>query len=417
MVDRAQSLLTKLKDRETAAESCLTFIRWAFVVYIVLFPMGMSFRELGAVGALVGLTGYYILDWKNSNFRRYAWNWAFLLFLAILAFKTVDTIHFRSSFYAFKTNFYKGPLLFLAALESIRSLKDIRRMCWAFLVLTFYCGLDGIYQYFTNFDFFFNVPESGRLNAMWKTGRIGNLMSLTIPAAMCVPLLLPRKWSIWTRLAIGAALVFPGLFLWAGAKARSGWLGLGAGLLLFTWMRFGARKVVPVLVALFGVVWFFKPQGLSLDVLMNAPRWIIWKGGMEVWREYPILGAGVDCFEFAYKKIGVYFDPTVFDLPLPHPHNIYVQFMAETGAVGTIGLLAFLAGSLLWAAWQLRKRSKAAHDEWYFAAALVAAHGGYLMTAFSAHNFFRTWWLGMAMTVMGLAAGSVLVFLDSKKRK
>lgn len=417
MSDRGGNLLAGLRERGGGPEKCLMLIRWSLVLYIALFPLGMSFREIGAVGTLAGLVGYYALDWNNSNFKRYAFNWAFLLFLMVLAFKTVDTIHFRASAYAFKTNFYKGPLLFLAGLESIRSLKDLRRMCWAMLVMSLYCGLDGIYQYYTKVDFFFGVPESGRLNAMWKTGRIGNLMSLVLPGAMCVPMLLPRRWSLWLRIGIGLGLVFPGVFLWAGAKARSGWLGLGAGLLLFVWMRYGARRVVPALAGLVGVAWFFKPHGLSPDVILNAPRWTIWRGGLEVWEEFPLLGAGVNCFEFAYKKIGVYFDPAVFDLPLPHPHNIYVQFLAETGVIGAVFILAFLAGSLMWGAWLLRRHSKSPSEAWFFAAALVAAHGGYLVTGFSAHNFFRTWWLGMAMTIMGLAAGACLLFEESRARK
>lgn len=400
------------KSRNQAADMLLSLMRFALGFYVLFFPLGMSLREAGAVTAFVCLVAYYILDWQGSNLRRFPLKWLFFALMALIALKTLHSTHFSASLYAVKTNFYKGPMLLLAGLECVRRPRHLRALAWPFIIMSVYAGLDGIYQYFTKVDFFFGMPESGRLNAMWKTGRIGNLMSLVVPVCFALPALLPKRWSLATRLLVTGVIAFPGLFLWVGAKARSGWFGMAAAMAVLAWLRMGKRQafaVVLLALAGFGTAAFLLPHHMSLETLTNAPRFIIWQAALDVWREFPVFGAGVNCFEPAYKALGIVFDPAVFDPPIPHPHNIYVQFMAETGLVGLVVLVAFLGGNALWGAVKLKWRIKAGHlDPYLVGACFWASSVGYAVTGLSAHNFYRTWWLGMAMLVTGLALGAAL---------
>lgn len=400
------------QERQATSAMLLTMMRYALGFYVLFFPLGISLREAGAVTSFVCLVAYYILDWRDSNLRRFPLKWLFFGFLALLILKTLHTTHFDASWYALRTNFYKGPMLLLAGLEAVRKPKHLRALAWPFVIMTFYSGLDGIYQQITKVDFFFGMSESGRLNAMWETGRIGNLMSLTIPVCFALPLLLPRRWSLATRLTVTALVAFPGLFLWVGAKARSGWFGLVTGMVALAWLSRGKRSAVLVLV-LAAVVMVLAasvfPRQLALERLMDAPRFIIWQAAIDVWKAHPLLGAGVDCFEPAYKALGIVFDPKIFDPPIPHPHNVYLQFLAETGVVGTVVLLAFLGGNAAWGGLRLRARIKAGQlDPQWLGACFWAAEVGYMVTAFTAHDFYRTWWLGMSMFVTGLALGAAL---------
>ena len=400
------------------AALCLELMRWALGFYILFFPLGISFREIGAVGAMTGLVGYYVLDWRGSSLRRFPLRWVLAAFFALLIFKGLHSICPAASWYALSHNSYKGPFLLLAGLEVVRRPGDLRFLAWAFVIMTLYTGLDGIYQWCTGFDFFFSMPWSGRVNAMWETGRIGNLMALTVPVTLALPALLPARWPLAARLAVAAVLAFPGLFLLVGAQARSGWFGFLLAMSALAWAHLGARRAVLapllVMVALGGLALAF-PRLMSADALLGSPRFIIWDVALDVWRHWPILGAGVGCFEAGYEALGIQFDLGIFGEPVPHPHNIYAQFLAETGIVGTAILLALLLGNLVWAGRRMRARILAArgagrelsgHDA--TGACLWAAQAGYLLTAFSAHDFYRTWWLGMSMLVTGLALGAAL---------
>jgi len=401
-----------------AAQLCLELMRWALGFYVLFFPLGMSFQEIGAVGTTVSLAGYYVLDWRGSNLRRFPLRWVLAAFFALLVLKTLHTICPSASWYALGHNSYKGPLLLLAGLEAVREPRHLRALAWAFVGVSFYSGLDGIYQYFTGVDFFFKMPDSGRINAMWETGRIGNLMALTVPVSLALPALLPARWPLAVRLGVSALVAFPGLFLLVGAKARSGWFGFIAAMGALAWMRLGTRRAALVLaglVLLLVAAAPLFPQQLSSEELLAAPRFIIWDVALDVWRNWPVLGAGVGCFSAGYSALGIQFDLSVFGEPVPHPHNIYVQFLAETGVVGTAVLLALLLGNAAWGGLRLRARVLAArgavgglpgHEA--AGTCLWAAQVGYMVTAFSAHDFYRTWWLGMSMLVAGLALGAAL---------
>jgi O-antigen ligase len=78
--------------------------------------------------------------------------------------------------------------------------------------------------------------------------------------------------------------------------------------------------------------------------------------GLDVWRTYPVFGAGMKNFQASCWAISA---PKVSDGCPSHPHNIYIEWLAETGTVGLLGYLAFLV-LLLAAAWPLLRGSMTA---------------------------------------------------------
>ncbi|MEK9970983.1 MAG: O-antigen ligase family protein [Ferrovibrio sp.] len=73
--------------------------------------------------------------------------------------------------------------------------------------------------------------------------------------------------------------------------------------------------------------------------------------GFEVWRTYPFFGAGMKNFQSACWAVA---GTQVSDGCPAHPHNNYIEWLAETGAVGFLSYLAFLA-LLLCAIWPLAR--------------------------------------------------------------
>jgi O-antigen ligase len=307
-------------------------------------------------------------------------------------FKTLHTIHFSLSWYALSHNIYKGPMLFLGALEFMRRGRDAKLLAALTAAMSFYYGITGVVEY---------------LNLGHITNkRFGNMMSLAIPALFALPVLLDKFGKLRRPLIV--LIAFPGVFYWSVAQARSGWFGLAAAAAAFAWIRLGTKRTAVLFAAIAVVVFMLGPPRLSYEAIASDARWEIWRVGVEVFKEYPLLGSGINTFEPAYESVGAAFDPKRFDLPVPHPHNVYLQFLLETGLIGGAVFAAFLIGQIVFAIRIIRRKATRFPDPWLAAACFWSSSVGYAVTAFSAHNFFRTWWLGLAMTILGAAAGAAV---------
>jgi O-antigen ligase len=368
-------------------------LRAGLCFYVLLFPLGIAFREIGSVWVCVSLLAYYALDYRGSNLARYPLRWLYFAFMALILVKTFHTIHFSLSWYALSHNIYKGPLLFLGALEFVRSGRDAKILAGLMAGMSFYFGL-------------LHLPDTLFLGHV-AMKRFGNLMSLVLPMLLAGPVLL-KRFGVWRWPAtILAAL--PGTIYWATAQARSGWLGLAAAAAAFAWIRLGTRRTAALFAVLAVFVIALSPPRMTYEAIASDARWEIWGVALEIFKEHPLAGTGVNTFEPGYESIGESFDPDRFDLPVPHPHNVYLQFLYETGLIGTAIFLAFLFGQLVFAVRIIRRKATRFPDPWLAAACFWCSGVGYAVTALSAHNFFRSWWLGMAMLVLGAAQGAAVL--------
>jgi hypothetical protein len=388
--------------RAAWAARALDLLRLSLVVHILGLGLGTAVFEAGAVGTFAGLAGCYLLDWRGSNLRRLRPRWPYFLFLGLIFFKVGHSVSPASGLYVLKHIWYKGPLLVLAGLEAVRSWRDLGLFAWAFAGMASLRGLAGTWEFGTH--------------GWIAEKRVGNLMSMALPLCFCLPLFLPRSWPAWQRWLATALVALPGLITWAGAEARSGWIGLCAAALAFFWMRMSTRKAILAATLVLAALLLAKPGHLNpYDVAADA-RWKIWGVALEVWKANPLLGAGVNAFEPAYRHLGIVFDPARYGDDMPHPHNIYLQFLAETGLVGLAVFLNFAVGFVVREGRRIRAalalaaadRGRPARDftHWFAAACFWSAFVGYLASGMSAHSFFRSWWLSAAMTLMGLALGA-----------
>jgi putative inorganic carbon (hco3(-)) transporter len=78
-------------------------------------------------------------------------------------------------------------------------------------------------------------------------------------------------------------------------------------------------------------------------------RKIVWKGALEIWRNYPLVGSGVETFAFSYYK----FKPpehnytSEWDYLYNKAHNEYLNYLATTGVIGLGAYLFLILASLL----------------------------------------------------------------------
>lgn len=191
-----------------------------------------------------------------------------------------------------------------------------------------------------------------------------------------------RRWAyVLAALPIGLALL---LSFSRGAL----FLGVPAGLLVvfWVWQRRNGRSPWPWVVGtavLVTAVLLIAPQipGLAgrfdLRSATGIFRLNLWRASLEMLREHPLTGVGLDNFLYAYRGRYI-FDAAWQEPNLNHPHNMLLDFATR------LGVLGLLAGG--WLFWQfgrdLQRALARATAVWQpvvvgFAGALAAtlAHG------------------------------------------
>ncbi len=77
-------------------------------------------------------------------------------------------------------------------------------------------------------------------------------------------------------------------------------------------------------------------------------RQIVWKGALDIWKNYPIFGSGVETFAFSYYN----FRPiehnltSEWDFTYNKAHNEYINYAATTGTVGLVAYLVLIMFSI-----------------------------------------------------------------------
>jgi len=93
-------------------------------------------------------------------------------------------------------------------------------------------------------------------------------------------------------------------------------------------------------------------------------------GTMRIFRDHPVLGTGMGTLQEVFPPYETIYDGLIVN----HSHNDYAEALAETGAIGGVCYLAFLA-LLFWNAWRILVADQDDRNLAYHAGALVACSG------------------------------------------
>lgn len=78
-------------------------------------------------------------------------------------------------------------------------------------------------------------------------------------------------------------------------------------------------------------------------------RKIVWKGAVNIWKAYPLIGSGPETFAFSYYRFRPIEHNLVseWDFLYNKAHNEYLNFAANSGILGLLSYLALIASFLL----------------------------------------------------------------------
>jgi O-antigen ligase len=374
---------------------------------VFLLPFGRS----SELGTLLCMTGAIILFFRDRHAlaahpgaRLLLWLWAAYFGAALLSAPgAVDPARSWSSAAAYLRFAPFGVYVCFAVRREVR----FNALCTATGVVVALWALDAWVQALTGYSL------GGPAQAQRISGIFGaNNLKLGPTLASLSPFVLWLARRKLGRKGLIAAMLFMLVpILLAGSRAA--WITYGVVLLAFFWMearaplRFGAWIVAAGVIAalVVGVVWktssrFDARMERTLTALHDSRHAVNYaaSGRLDIWRvsarmiaAHPLLGVGVRDFRDAYPRYAPANDHFVTAEACGvgegacHPHQIVLEVLSGTGAIGLALWLA--AAGLALRAW--RRAGPAARRRAFPATVALAVTVFPLNTH---HAFYSAWW-------------------------
>ncbi len=394
-------------------------MRSFFLLYLVTFSFTPFLRDFFAVFCLLCLLPYYFLDYQNSTLKLFDGKKYFVLYYIFLVLGITFSQNIAGSFKIVLLHSFTSLTLPFVAMECVRNIRELKHVLWALILALFVQGCNGVYQYFTGYDFILHTAiNSGRLTGSFSDYRVGNYIALTLIPASAIFLTLRQtqkiKSFIYTSL-----LLSPAVFLMFFSYTRNAYITLVVAMFLgaVIWRVLPWKVLIALGVGGIGLLQLPSIR-LSWSVIQSDNRWTLWEYAWELFKENPIFGAGLGMYQSAVIDMLKLAGNSSHQI-LSHPHNIYLQFLCENGLVGFLLVMAFLLGILCWSYKKLRmlivqyKSVKitnfATQDNLYWRIAVFfwCGWGAFLASGIVGHNFFQRWWQALVMAYLGVLIGII----------
>lgn len=333
---------------------------------VFLLPFGRS-SELGTLLCMLGTIMLFVRDRHalagHPGARLLLWLWAAYFMAAVISSPgAVDPARSWSSAAAYIRFAPFGVYVCFA----VRRASRLNALCLAIGIVVALWALDAWVQALTGYSL------GGRADPQRISGIFGaqDLKLGPVLASLSPFVLWAAKRRFGRSGLIGAMLFLLVPILLAGSRAA--WITYGVALLAFFWtetrspLRFGAWILAAMIVvaAAMGIAWktssrFDARMDRTLIALHDSRHAIDYasSGRLDIWRvtarmiaAHPVLGVGVRDFRIAYPRYAKATDEFVTAQACGvgegacHPHQIVLEVLGETGAVG---LLLWLAGTAL----------------------------------------------------------------------
>ena len=283
-------------------------------------------------------------DLKNIPFLLIAlyWSWTVL--------SCVNSGYFKESMRGvLKAAEYS--LLFITAATSFGDEKVAKRSLYVLVFASLLISADGFFQYITGYDFIRHrnliyLDYLHRVSASFVHPNDFGVYLLVVALVFAgVIFSVNQRFRMKALFAVPLSMILFSLYL---TKSRGAWLSFILAFLALGALK--ARKVLAVFVALLIITFFMLPYTVQEHVygaanLQSGTTWerlMLWKGTINMIKEHPVLGFGVNTYSRNFPK---YKPPEYPDVR--YAHNSYLQMASEIGTVGALIFLVFLITVLI----------------------------------------------------------------------
>ena len=275
-----------------------------------------------------------------------------------------------------------------------------------------FMAADALLQYAIGRDIIGRLPQSSRLTAEFPRPMVGiEIAWLFFPVLMG---LLAERMTAQAAVfgaVCAAAILLSGeryALLLAIAYFACATLALAR-------LRKAALWTVPAAAVILVAVYVLIPKTFQRQVtssfavasnLADSPYGVIWASALRIAADHPVFGVGLNRYrdvcpdpKYGPELAG----PQHWPRCSTHPHNIYLEWLTQTGAIGLIGFVAFAGAVLL----RLGRRFRSDRSDLVFAGLAITIALRFWPLA-SSTSFFIAWsavplWflIGWAMAIAG----------------
>lgn len=371
--------------------------RYLTIAIPVLLVLGRAAADAGlslvAILFLVHCVGAGDWGWIRRPWFRVAFAlWVWLLFTSNFALDVTSAYSQAATWLRF--------LVFAAAAEHwLLDARWLRRLLAVTCVTLAFVAADTILQYFHGVDL---------LGHSWFN-----------PSRLTGPFTHPKVGVYMMRLLFPSIL---GLWAWGTLRAGRRWIAVSLGVLVTVAVFLSGERMAFILV-LFGLfltalTWIGLPRTAPLALVAVAVLAVVfvtgrgdvavhrqfvataqgisgfwesdyghlWRSGIKVGSARPITGVGMHNFRVACSRPGIGMPASFASRCNLHPHNIYIEWFAESGIPGLLGFLV-LVGTWLRRVWRIGWQT--GWPGWLLGPAVGAFI--YLWPFATTHSFFSNW--------------------------
>ena len=353
-------MLSDLKQVRFPMETGLLL---AFCIFLPLIERGKSVAMLA-----------YLLVWLANRLRTGSignyWRWWDTLVIAWIgsAYLAAAFAGLGGSAWGKTGDVATHALLLWLVMRAGYSERELRWVLGALVASTVAGLLFGYWRIWSG------AGKSGALQ-LYSVGQVNHTaIYIAMMLGVCVSWLFAR-WQGWTPYRRAGALAITSLVLAALVTTASrGAVLVGFLMVLILASAWWSRWRAPLIASLAAISLVVAAVvGFNVEVVRkqeaNAAaenvlsfRDGIWRMGIAAWEKYPWFGVGKDNYGLiTHERVrewrgeaGKDYDATQF-VRQPHAHNLYVNTLAERGAVGFAGMAALL---LAWLAALVRHRPR-----------------------------------------------------------
>lgn len=243
----------------------------------------------------------------------------------------------------FRTAIVEPMLFYLLILRWVRTRRQIGWLIDGLVVVAAVVGRFGLEQFLLNRGAW-EMEGVRRVSAFYPSATaLGLFLGRVLPIAGALAIFAPsgRRKVAYGILCLPIAA---GVFL---SWTRAAWLGVAAAFALIVLLAGGRRLVAGYLVAAgLAIVGLVVTRPERITELFSAgdgthtSRIVIWQSAVNVLRERPFTGAGLD--QFVHLDAERYGIPHVRFMLYSHPHDLILDFWIRLGLLGLIALIWLL---------------------------------------------------------------------------
>jgi O-antigen ligase len=278
---------------------------------------------------------------SNLQHRLLSLDFAVIFFVALSAFSLLIAENFGVAMRELRVVVFESALFYFLLRVSPLGKRHLWRIVEALVLAALIVSLIGLYQYcFT--DDVITAEGVRRIHGVYGSpNNLGLFLERIVPILAAVVLF---GGSVWRR-ALYFLIALPVTICLYLTYSRGAWLlGLPAAFIFFGLMRGRKVLLISFLVILAIALSLLPLIGTErLASLFNTQsgttflRLKLWQGSLNMIRDHPLFGVGLDNFLYQYRTR--YVLPGAWEeLDLSHPHNIVLDYWTRLGILGVIAI-------------------------------------------------------------------------------